>query len=115
MKIKVKKGLAMDWLTKLFVWGVNTFSSSYLGVVFLNEAEGIKNGKKVGARITAEHDDAYMFTAIAVVACLKQYFAGVLPAGLWMMGHVVDEKALCSDLEKMGVKIITEMVNSSEG
>jgi len=28
------------------------------------------------------------------------------------MGHVVDEKALFSDMEKMGVKIRTEMVNA---
>jgi saccharopine dehydrogenase-like NADP-dependent oxidoreductase len=112
---KIKKGLATGWLTKFFVWGVNTFSSSYQGVVFLNEAEGMKDGKKVSVRIVAEHDDAYLFTAISVVACLKQYFTGVLPAGLWMMGQVVDEKALFSDMEKMGVTIRTEKVNAPVG
>lgn len=105
---KIKKGLAAEWLTKLFVWGVNTFSSSHQGVVLLNEAEGVKDGEKVRIRIIAEHDDAHLFTAIPVVACLKQFFAGLLPAGLWMMGHVVDEKALFSDMEQMGVKIRTE-------
>lgn len=112
---KIKKGLAKGWLTKLFVWGVNTFSSSDQGVVFMNKAEGIKDGKGISVRIVAEHDDAYLFTAIPVVACLKQYFAGVLPAGLWMMGHVVDEKALLSDMEKMGVEIRTEIVNVTVG
>ena len=92
---KLKKGLATGFLLKLFTWGVNTFSSPYQGVVFLNEAEGMKDGEKIKVRIIAEHDDAYLFTAIPVVACLKQYLDGALPAGLWMMGHVVDEKG-CS-------------------
>lgn len=112
---KIKKGLATGWLTKLFVWGVNTFSSSYQGVAFLNDAEGMKDKEKIKVRIVAEHDDAYLFTAIPVVACLKQYFAGAIPAGLWMMGHVVDEKVLCSDMEKMGAKIETEIVNAPVG
>jgi len=112
---KIKKGSALGLLTKLFTWGVNTFSSPYQGVVFINEAEGIRDDKKKQVRIVAEHDDAYHFTAIPVVAFLKQYFDGLLPSGLWMMGHVVDEKALFSDMEKMGVKIRTEMVNAPAG
>ncbi len=111
----IKKGLATGLLVKLFTWGVNTFSSPYQGVVFLNEAEGMKDGKRIKVRIVAEHEDAYLFTAIPVVACLKQYFDGVLPPGLWMMGHVVDEKALFSDMEKMGARIRTEMVTAPAG
>lgn len=102
---KIKKGLATSLLLKLFAWGVNTFSSPYQGVVFLNEAEGMMDGKKIKVRIMAEHDDAYLFTAIPMVACIKQYLDGALPSGLWMMGHVVDEIRLMDDMEKMGVKI----------
>jgi hypothetical protein len=112
---KIKKGLATGALVKLFTWGVNTFSSPNQGVVLLNQAEGMKNGKKVNMRIIAEHDDAYLITAIPVVACLKQYFAGRLPPGLWMMGHVVDEKALFGDMEEMGVRIQTEIINEQAG
>ena len=112
---KIKRGLATGLMTKLFVWGVNTFSSPYQGVVFLNEAEGLKDGKRIKVRIIAEYEDAYLFTAIPVVACLKQYFAGTLPAGLWMMGHVVDEKALFRDMEHMGTRIRTEMANAPVG
>ena len=112
---KIKRGLATGLMTKLFVWGVNTFSSPYQGVVFLNEAEGLKDGKRIKVRIIAEYEDAYLFTAIPVVACLKQYFAGTLPAGLWMMGHVVDEKALFRDMENMGTIIRTEIVNAPVG
>jgi saccharopine dehydrogenase-like NADP-dependent oxidoreductase len=108
---KIRKGFATDLLLKLFTWGVNRFSSPDQGVVFLNEAEGMKDGKKIKVRIIAEHDEAYLFTAIPVVACLKQYLNGALPAGLWMMGHVVDEKKLFDDMEKMGVRIRTEIEN----
>jgi len=105
---KIKKGLAVGLLLKLFIWGVNTFSSSYQGVVFLNEAKGIKNRKKTSVRIVAEHDDAYLFTAISIVACLKQYLNNALPPGLWMMGHVVNEKQFMGDLKKMGVKVTVQ-------
>ena len=113
---KIRKGLAAGLLAKLFTWGANTFSSSCRGVAFLNEAEGKKDGSKVRVRIVAECDDAYLFTAIAVVACLKQYFDGKLPPGYWMMGHVVDEKTLFSDMEKMGARIRTKMaINNPTG
>lgn len=109
---KIKKGLAAGVLVRLFTWGVNRFSSPYQGVVLLNEAEGMKDGKKIRMRIVAEHEDAYLFTAIPVVAFLKQYFDGGIPPGLWMMGHAVEEKRLFRDMEKMGVEIRTEMVRA---
>ncbi len=112
---KIRKGLATGLLAKLFTWRVNTFSSSCQGVAFLNEAEGKKDGSKVRVRIVAECDDAYLFTAIPVVACLEQYFDGKLPPGFRMMGHVVDEKALFSDMEKMGARIRTEMASAPQG
>ncbi len=102
---KIKKGLALNFILKLFTWSVNKFSSPYQGVVFLNEAEGMKNGRRLKVRISMEHDDVYLFTVIPVIACLKQYLAGSLPFGLSMMGHAVDEKKLFTDIGKMGVTI----------
>ena len=108
---KIKRGLAFSFILKLFTWSVNKFSSPYQGVVFLNDAEGTRNGKKIKVRIIAEHDDVYLFTVIPVIACLKQYLAGSLPFGLSMMGHAVDEKQLFLDMEKMGVTIKIETDN----
>ena len=105
----IRKGFALKLVSRLFAWGVNTFSSPDQGVVFMNHAEGLKDGKRIEVKIIAEHDDAYLFTAIPVIACLKQYFDGTLPLGLGMMGHVVDEKLLFSDMAKMGAKIRTEI------
>jgi hypothetical protein len=105
---KIKKGMATDLLCNLFAWGVNTFSSPYQGVVLLNEAEGMKDGKREKVRIVAECEDAYLFTAVPVVACLEQYLDSALPEGLWMMGHVVDEKRLFGAMERMGITIRIE-------
>ena len=98
---KIKRGLAQKMLAKIFVWGVNKYSSPYEGVTFVNDAAGIKDGQPLHVRIMAEHDSAYVFTAIPVVACLKQYLAGTLPTGLAMMGHVVDPKQMFDDMKKL--------------
>lgn len=112
---KIRKGLAIGLLQKFFTWGVNKFSSPYQGVAFLNDAEGIKDGKRRNVRIIAEYEDAYLFTAIPIVACLKQYLDRTLPTGLWMMGHVVDENRLLNDMEKMGVKISRKVKDENGG
>ncbi len=110
---KIKKGFLTGFLCKLFTWGVNNFSGEQKGVVFLNQAEGIKDGKKLEVRIIAKHEDAYLFTAIPVVACLKQYLNKKISPGLWMMGHAVDEKILMDDLKQMGVKIKIEFAKTT--
>jgi len=102
---KIKKGFAIKTMLRLFTWSVNRFSSEYQGVVFVNDAEGMKNGKRLKIQIKAEHESAYLFTAIPVIACLKQYLEGKLSLGLNMMGHVVDDVQLFEDMEKMGVEI----------
>ncbi len=103
---KIRKGMGRGFLAKLMVWGINTFSSPNQGVVFILEADGEKNGKPVRVRIVAEHNDAYYFTAIPVVACLLQYLdGGIVKPGLWMMGHIVEPARLMKDMERMGVSI----------
>jgi hypothetical protein len=52
------------------------------------------------------HKDSYMFTAIPLVACLKQYIDGsARRSGLHYMGHLVDSRRLVADMEKMGMTI----------
>ena len=111
---KIRKGLGRHFLAKLFVWGANTFSSPQEGVVFILEAEGERNDKTVKVRIVAKHSDAYYFTAIPVVACLRQYLDGsIVKPGLWMMGHIVDPIRLMNDMERMGIKIQIQVTNGN--
>jgi len=112
---RTKKGLAKGFCLKLFTWSVNTFSAPDQGVVLINNAEGRKDGKTRRVRIVVEHDDAYLFTVIPIVACLKQYLDGALGPGLSMMGHVVDDDRLIRDMEQMGVKTRVELVEAQGG
>jgi saccharopine dehydrogenase-like NADP-dependent oxidoreductase len=101
---KIRPGLGRNTIAKLLLWGMKTFSRGRQGVCFVFEATGAKDGKQVSTRLLAEHDDAYEFTAIPVVACVQQYLDGAIVApGLWMMGQAVDPGRLLSDMERMGI------------
>ena len=102
----VKKGLFRQAWAKLFVFGLNTFSSQQAGVVFLLKAAGKKQGKHQTVEIFSDHDDAYEFTVVPVIACLHQYLDGdIRQPGLWMMGHLVDPDKLITDMQAMGINI----------
>ena len=102
---KIKKGLGRNLIAKLLLWGMNTFSGPQQGVSFVLEAEGEKEGKPIRMRVIATHDNGYEFTAIPVVACIRQYLDGsIAKPGLWMMGHIVDPTRLLKDMERMGIK-----------
>ena len=103
---KIKKGVLRHFWARLFLFGMNTFSRSEEGVVFLLLADGIKDEHHRKLEIFSEHDRAYDFTIIPVIACLKQYLEGTIrKPGLWMMGHLVDPDQLLSDMQAMGVNI----------
>lgn len=95
---------------------MNTFSSSEQGVVLVLDAEGKKQGKSIKTKIIDEHDDAYFFTAAAIVAYLKQYFDGALnKPGVWLMGNFADNFRLMKDMENMGINIREEITNGNGG
>ncbi|MEM8643178.1 MAG: hypothetical protein AAGG51_30830, partial [Cyanobacteria bacterium P01_G01_bin.54] len=103
---KIKKGFLRHVWAKLLTFGINTFSGTEAGVVFLLKTEGEKDGQPQSVEIIAEHDSAYEFTVIPVIACLKQYLDGsIRKAGLWMMGHIVDLDRLFDDMEKMNIRM----------
>ncbi|MEO1521463.1 MAG: hypothetical protein AAFU78_11880 [Cyanobacteria bacterium J06633_2] len=109
---KVRKGLFRRFWSKLFVFGLKNFSGKDEGVVFLLKAEGEKDGKHQKVEIFSEHDSAYDFTVIPVIACLKQYLDDSIgKPGLWMMGHIVDPDRLLTDMHEMNVKTQTQITN----
>ncbi|MDP3979920.1 MAG: saccharopine dehydrogenase NADP-binding domain-containing protein [Chlamydiota bacterium] len=109
---KIKKGLGRHLIAKLMVWGLQRFSGSQQGVSFVLETEGMHNGEALAVRIMAEHNDAYAFTAIPIIACLRQYLDGsFLKPGLWMMGHLVDPVRLFKDMTEMGITIQSNITN----
>ncbi len=109
--------ILIDWLggkrfqklsERVFYWGVKKFAPDTEGVVMLNDAKGLKNNQLHKVRLRLEHPDAYLFTIIPVVACLKQILGGKLPTGLHMMGHVCDLDRLMQDMEVMGLRFVVK-------
>ena len=102
----IKKGLLRRFWAHVLVWGINNFSGAEEGVVFLLKAAGRKDGRYKEIILCSGHKSAYDFTAIPVIACLKQYINGsIKKPGLWMMGHIVNPDRLFADMKSMGVKI----------
>jgi hypothetical protein len=102
----IRRGLGRYLIARLLVFGLNTFSGRRQGVSFVLEAEGTKCGRPVKFSVIAEHADAYLFTAIPIAACVRQYLGGSLSRpGLWFMGHIVDPDTLIKDMGNMGIRI----------
>lgn len=107
---KIKRGLGDSLWRKLLFFGLNRFSTGEDGVVFILDAIGKKDGKDKGVRMMSRHTNAYLFTAVPVFACVKQYLEGRLPkSGLCMMGQVVDTDELVRDMQKLGIVVSVEV------
>jgi saccharopine dehydrogenase (NAD+, L-lysine-forming) len=108
---KVRRGLGAGWLGRCWVWGMNTFARPPYGVVMSLEAEGEQeDGTPLSVRVVLRHQDVFEFTAIPVVACVRQYLDGTIARpGVWLMGEVVEPDRLFADMEQMGVGIEVEV------
>ncbi len=99
---------ALNLLGKLMYWGIPRSDSSALELRL--EATGLKDGQSRTFTLSAQSDNAFEFTALAVVACLKQYFEGSLATpNLYLMGLAVDPQRIIDDLRQMDVTI-TEQI-----
>lgn len=100
------KGLCIRLCGKLLHWGVNKFFKGMPGIEFKLEAKGIHKGISKSYTMSIFSSDAYELTALAVIACLKQYLDHTISQpGIYLMGNIVDEKRIIEDLKQMGVKI----------
>jgi len=104
--LKIWPRIALKPMGKLVKWGLKTFSKPPYGTLLKVEAHGQREGKAKTMEVTVYHQDAYMFTAIPVVACLLQYLDGSIhKAGLWTQANIVEPNRLMKDMERMGVHI----------
>ena len=102
----LKKGLGKKFCGKLMHWGIKKYFDNNPGVEFYLQANGTKNGEEKNFTLKLFSHDAFDFTAIAVIACLKQYLDNTIEKpGLYLMGNVVDEKRIIADLKTMGLQI----------
>lgn len=102
----LKKGFGKRFCGKLMHWGIKKYYNNNPGVEFHLHANGIKDNKDVNFTLKLISHDAFDFTAIAVIACLKQYLDNTIKIpDLHLMGNVVDEKRIIEDLKVMGLQI----------
>lgn len=103
---QVKRGLGAGWLGRCWVWGMNTFARPPYGVVMRLEAEGEQDGTALSVQVVLRHPDIFEFTAIPVVACVRQYLDGsIARPGLYLMGEAVEPARLFADMEQMGIGV----------
>lgn len=97
---------AVKPVAQLLYWGLTTFTSCPWGTAVKLDALGMKEGLQAAQAVLVYHPDAYMLTAISVVACLLQYLdSSIKKPGLHMMGHLVDCRRLLADMETFGADI----------
>jgi saccharopine dehydrogenase (NAD+, L-lysine-forming) len=91
---------------KLLFWGARNFSTPPFGTELVVDAVGRRGQNSVRERLIVSHEDAYAFTAVPVVAFLKQYLDGsARKPGLWMMGRLADPQRLVKDMQDMGIAV----------
>jgi saccharopine dehydrogenase (NAD+, L-lysine-forming) len=99
-------GLAPRLLGPWLVWAVNRYAKPPWGVILRLEAEGEYEGQPHTCTIELRHPDPWEFTALAVVACLKQYLDGsIAQPGVRMMGDVVDPGRTLEELRHLGAEV----------
>ncbi len=106
LKIAPHRGLKP--LGRLLWWAMTKLPRPPYRVVLQVEAQGRKNGRPLQVRTRIEHADGYELTAIPVVALLMQY-AKVRRPGLHLMGHLAEPQRLFRDMQKMGVRVATDI------
>ncbi len=103
LKLAPKRGLGP--LGRLMWWGMGKSKPPYM-VALKVEAKGLLNGNQAEAQIRIAHPDGYEFTAIPVVAYLKQYLDGSARRnGVHLMGHIAEPLRLFKDMQTMGVEL----------
>jgi hypothetical protein len=104
--------LATKSMSNLFAWSLKTFCKPPFGAVIALEAEdspkeqSASSGGQVGRlQVGVSHDDAYILTAVPVVACLLQLLHGGAKPGLHYQAQIVEPERFVDDLERLGLKV----------
>nr|MCU0389060.1 hypothetical protein [Chitinophagaceae bacterium] len=91
---------------KLMHWGIEKYYDNNPGIELYLIAKGTRDNNQKSFTLKLVSYDPFDFTAISVIACLKQYLDNTINIpGLHLMGNVVDEKRIMEDLKSMGLQI----------
>lgn len=103
---QVFPGSQARWIEKLIFWGMRKFSAPPYYTRIKLVSTGFKKEEPFQYSMVLNHPDAYMFTAIPVVACLLQYLRGILKKpGLYTQGEIVEPSLFLEDIKRMGIEV----------
>ncbi len=98
----------IGWLTRLagrfFFWSAGAFAKPPFVTVLQLEARGIEHGAEKKMTIRLSHEDAYLFTAIPVAACIMQYLEKAHEPGFYFQSHFLKPESLLQVLKKLGIR-----------
>ena len=104
LSLKICPCFTRGFLRRLFPWALAKFSRPPFGTMVKVEAKGQLDGKPSALTLVLHHEDAYVFTAVPVVACILQYVDGdIRRPGLWTMGNLVEPERFMADMARMGL------------
>lgn len=104
--LKILPAIFVNPLSNLMFWSLKMFSKPPYKIIMKIIGSGLIKGESVQKEMIVSHIDGSYFTAVAVVACLLQYFENTegIP-GLHQQAIFVEPKRFFNDLVRLGIII----------
>ncbi len=104
--LKILPAIFVNPLSNLMFWSLKMFSKPPYKIIMKIIGSGLIKGESVQKEMIVSHIDGSYFTAVAVVACLLQYFENTegIP-GLHQQAIIVEPKRFFNDLVRLGIII----------
>ncbi|MCB1160370.1 MAG: saccharopine dehydrogenase NADP-binding domain-containing protein [Leptospiraceae bacterium] len=102
--LKVLGEASIPFISRFFFWSLKTFTKPPFAATLQLLARGRREGQAKEMKMVLEHEEAYVLTAVPVVACLLQYFSGNRKEGLHFQAQFVEPETFFKDIERLGIR-----------
>ena len=110
-----KTSRGIDLGARFLVWSNGKFTKSPYICSVNATVNGIYGGRKRQLKLTVEHEDSYVATAVATLPGARAILDGSLQQpGVYIMGHVLDPDLYLENLWDMGMTVALEGLSDLE-